>query len=79
MAFFDREASRVAPELIGAHFTIGGVGGLIVETEAYHESEPASHSFIGLTERNRVCDEYKTLTMWTRINYARPAIETQQG
>lgn len=32
-----------------------------------------------LAERGRLCDEYKTLTMWTRINYARPAITEPEG
>jgi DNA-3-methyladenine glycosylase len=51
-AFFDREAARVAPELIGATFLVDGVGGIVVEVEAYHPSDPASHSYIGRTERN---------------------------
>ena len=50
--FFDREAALVAPELIGATFLIDGVGGIIVEVEAYHPTDPASHSFVGKTERN---------------------------
>ena len=50
--FFDREAALVAPELIGATFLIDGVGGIIVEVEAYHPTDPASHSFAGKTERN---------------------------
>jgi DNA-3-methyladenine glycosylase len=50
--FFDREASLVAPELIGATFLVDGVGGVIVEVEAYHPSDPASHSFAGKTARN---------------------------
>ena len=51
-AFFDREAALVAPELIGATFLVDGVGGIIVEVEAYHPSDPASHSFVGKTARN---------------------------
>lgn len=50
--FFDREAAIVAPELIGATFLVDGVGGIIVEVEAYHPTDPASHSFAGKTERN---------------------------
>lgn len=45
-------AHEVARELIGATFTINGVGGIIVETEAYDQSEPASHTFVGKTKRN---------------------------
>jgi len=45
---------EVAPELIGATLLVDGVGGIIVELEAYHHSEPAAHSYIGRTERNAV-------------------------
>jgi DNA-3-methyladenine glycosylase len=44
----------VAPELIGATFLVDGVGGPIVEVEAYHHTEPAAHSFRGPTARNAV-------------------------
>jgi DNA-3-methyladenine glycosylase len=50
--FLDREAAIVAPELLGARFLVAGVGGLIVEVEAYHPADPASHSFRGPTPRN---------------------------
>jgi DNA-3-methyladenine glycosylase len=53
-AFFDRSVLKVAPELIGATLLVGGVGGLIVEVEAYHHTEPAAHSYGGRTPRNAV-------------------------
>ena len=52
--FFDRSVHAVAPELIGATLTVDGVGGVIVELEAYHHTDPAAHSYIGPTERNAV-------------------------
>jgi DNA-3-methyladenine glycosylase len=53
-AFFDRSVHRVAPDLIGATLFFGGAGGTIVEVEAYHHTDPAAHSYNGLTPRNRV-------------------------
>lgn len=52
IGFFDREVTLVARELLGARFLVDGVGGRIAETEAYHPTEPASHSHRGPTERN---------------------------
>lgn len=53
-AFFARSVHDVAPELIGATFLVDGVGGIIVEVEAYHHTDPAAHSYGGPTPRNQV-------------------------
>ncbi len=53
-AFFARSVHEVAPDLIGATLLVSGVGGIIVEVEAYHHTDPAAHSFRGPTPRNRV-------------------------
>jgi DNA-3-methyladenine glycosylase len=50
--FFDRSVHEVAPELIGATLLVDGVGGTIVEVEAYEGEDPASHGYRGRTERN---------------------------
>lgn len=52
--FFDRPVLKVAPDLIGATLMVGGTGGIIVEVEAYHHTDPAAHSYRGPTERNSV-------------------------
>ncbi len=44
-AFFDRPVLEVAPELIGASLFVDGVGGTIVEVEAYRPDDPASHAY----------------------------------
>jgi DNA-3-methyladenine glycosylase len=44
-SFFDRNVDVVARDLIGTTFLVDGVGGVIVETESYDASDPASHSF----------------------------------
>ena len=53
-SFFDRPVLNVAPELIGATLLVDGVGGRIVEVEAYHHTDPAAHSYRGPTPRNAV-------------------------
>ena len=52
--FFNRSVHEVAPDLIGATFRFNGVGGEIVEVEAYHHTDPAAHSYGGPTERNAI-------------------------
>lgn len=52
--FFDRPVLAVAADLIGATMLFDGVGGIIVEVEAYHHTDPAAHSYGGETERNAV-------------------------
>jgi DNA-3-methyladenine glycosylase len=50
--FFGRSVHDVAPELIGATLLADGVGGTIVEVEAYDHEDPAAHGYRGRTERN---------------------------
>jgi len=52
--FFDRPVEEVAPELVGCVLRHGDAAGRIVETEAYHEREPACHAYAGLTARTGV-------------------------
>jgi DNA-3-methyladenine glycosylase len=52
--FFDRSVHAVAPDLVGATLLFDGVGGIIVEVEAYHHTDPAAHSYGGQTPRNAV-------------------------
>ena len=51
-AFYDRPVLEVARDLVGCTVRHGPTAGLIVETEAYHHSEPASHAYVGVTPRS---------------------------
>jgi DNA-3-methyladenine glycosylase len=51
--FFARSVHEVAPDLVGCTLLVGGVGGRIVEVEAYDGEDPASHGYGGPTQRNR--------------------------
>ena len=53
VAFYARPVVEVARDLIGCTITHGETSGLIVETEAYHHSEPACHAYAGLTPRTQ--------------------------
>ena len=53
-SFYDRPVLEVAVDLLGCVVAHRETSGVIVETEAYHHSEPACHAFVGLTERTSV-------------------------
>ncbi|MEP6892849.1 MAG: DNA-3-methyladenine glycosylase [Gaiellaceae bacterium] len=53
-AFLSRDVLEVAPALVGWTLLVDGVGGRIVEVEAYREDDPASHSYGGPRGRNQV-------------------------
>jgi DNA-3-methyladenine glycosylase len=53
-AFYDRPVVDVAEALLGCIVRCGETAGVIVETEAYHQSEPACHAYVGLTARTQV-------------------------
>jgi DNA-3-methyladenine glycosylase len=53
-SFFNRSVHEVAPDLIGVTLLVDGVGGRLVEVEAYRHTDPASHSYRGRTDRNAV-------------------------
>ena len=53
-AFYDRSVHDVAHDLVGCIVRHGETAGRIVETESYHQEEPACHAFAGLTPRTEV-------------------------
>ena len=53
-SFYDRPVVEVARDMVGCLVEHDGCLGVIVETEAYHETEPACHAWAGLTPRTRV-------------------------
>jgi DNA-3-methyladenine glycosylase len=53
-SFYARPVVRVARDLVGCVLEHDGSSGVIVETEAYHHSEPACHAYVGLTARTSV-------------------------
>jgi DNA-3-methyladenine glycosylase len=52
--FYDRDVLDVAQDLVGCVVEHDGCAGVIVETEAYHHTEPAAHSYVGRTKRTEV-------------------------
>jgi DNA-3-methyladenine glycosylase len=53
-AFYDRPVLDVARDLVGCTLRHGDCAGIVVETEAYHYSEPACHAYVGVTPRTEV-------------------------
>jgi DNA-3-methyladenine glycosylase len=53
-AFYERGVVEVAQDLVGCVLRHGETAGVIVETEAYHETEPACHAHVGLTGRTHI-------------------------
>lgn len=52
MLSFDQDIPSLARTLVGARLLVRGVGGTVLETEAYGLGDPASHSYRGPTARN---------------------------
>jgi DNA-3-methyladenine glycosylase len=53
-AFYARPVLEVAAGLVGCTLRHGDTAGVIVETEAYHYTEPACHAYVGVTPRTEV-------------------------
>jgi DNA-3-methyladenine glycosylase len=53
-AFYDRPVLEVAEDLVGCTMRCGDTAGVIVETEAYHYTEPACHAYVGVTPRTEI-------------------------
>ena len=53
LSFYERSVHDVAHDLIGCVVRHGETAGRIVETESYHQEEPACHAFAGVTARTR--------------------------
>ena len=54
LAFYDRPVLDVARDLVGCTLRHGDCAGIVVETEAYHFTEPACHAYVGVTPRTEV-------------------------
>ncbi len=52
-SFYERSVHEVARDLVGCVVRHGETAGRIVETESYHQEEPAAHSYVGVTARSR--------------------------
>ena len=52
-SFYERSVHDVAQDLVGCVVRHGETAGRIVETESYHQEEPACHAFVGVTARTR--------------------------
>ena len=68
-SFFARSVHEVAPDLIGATLLVNGVGGRIVEVEAYHHTDPAAHSFGGQTAAQ--CGDVRAAGLRLRLSVLR--------